>query len=76
MTPFEEFIAKNWWYVGTLIVLGASNVITFRRASSDLAKHLDPNNPAPHPNCPVHSALLNEIRDSVKRIEAFIFKTK
>lgn len=76
----EAWLAGNWYWL--LSIAGLFFVAYWRlgKVETDLKEHLDKENKAPHPACPVHSSkfddlidALNDIKESVKLLDARIF---
>lgn len=72
----EHWLVTNWWQLGILGVILVSSYVQVNNSKKKLDEHCDTKNPAPHPNCLIHSATLADIRDSVKRIEDHIISSK
>ena len=65
----ESWLAENWYY---LISIVAVSIVAFWRlhvVEKDLEEHLNRNNPAPHPACPVHSTRFDELMCAIKELK-------
>ncbi len=75
-TVFEDFLIKNWWSIGAVIVIATGTFLTVKDLKKDVEDHHDPKNPNPHPNCTLHSAMLVKMDKQLDRIEAYITPPK
>jgi hypothetical protein len=76
----EKWLAENWYWV--LSVAGLFFVAYWRldKVEKDLDAHLNKDNKAPHPACPVHGVkfdelilAITEVKSSVKTLDARIY---
>lgn len=76
----EAWLAGNWYWL--LSITGLFFIAYWRlgKVEKDLSDHMDKNNKAPHPDCPVHSVKFNEliaaiadVKDTVKLLDTRIY---
>jgi hypothetical protein len=70
----EKWLADNWYWF--LSIVGAMFVAYWRigKLEDDVKEHLDKDNSAPHPACPVHGVKFNELISSITEVKNSVAK--
>jgi len=65
----EAWLADNWYWL--LSIAGLFFVAYWRlgKVEKDLAEHMDKNNTAPHPACPVHATKFDELISAMSEVK-------
>lgn len=65
----EHWLSANWWFLLTILVIVIGAYFRFDANEKRLDKHVDPENPAPHPNCPVHTTQFRDMGNTLEKID-------
>jgi hypothetical protein len=68
----EGWLASNWYLLLTIIGLVFVGYWRLGKVENDLKDHLDKDNKAPHPACPVHGVKFDELISAISDVRATV----